>query len=664
MVLATFASSATLTRLELEELTGLSRTVVAGVIASLVARGELAELRQPPTAGTRGRPPSRYQRTALLPPVLLIKLAKDGSTVVSSVRGDGTHGDPHQCAEWSQAWPAWSRSVLEAAGRLRDWAGLPPRAAVLSAPFPVAEAHGGSPRPETAHRVLRAAPWLEDDPGLALSRLLGCTVLVVNDANLAALGEASFGAGRGRRAVFYVTVADGIGAAFVFDGRLFTGAHGLAGELVHVQVDADGAPCVCGNRGCLVTETEVVVRGLRPHPSPGDGEALGSLIGRALSSMVTTLDPDCVVVDPRLAEECRPFIAAFTAELARRCPPGLVGPLTVVSGEFVDAERYGALAAADAHASALVSAGAWPGSSPDVPGANDVLVNNEELAFLRNLRVNLRHTGVSNALTIWHFASRFPQYKLMVNPEVFGRPTRSRSMTAMSSAVMTTKVLIIEDDPNIVDLIRSNLVVRGFDTVVSAGTRVLALLQAEQPDMVLLDLMLPEADGFELCRQIRERSAVAIIIVSARGGEQDKVTALNMGADDYLTKPFGIEELLARISATLRRTRSAAEAEAVTAPTAITVGDLWIDLASKQVRLAGAEVHLTPTEFALLRELAVNRGTLLSRTHLLRRVWGRAYETETEYVRVYISRLRAKLEPPGSPPLIVTHQGTGYRIPA
>jgi two-component system KDP operon response regulator KdpE len=236
-------------------------------------------------------------------------------------------------------------------------------------------------------------------------------------------------------------------------------------------------------------------------------------------------------------------------------------------------------------------------------------------------------------------------------------------MTTMSSTVMTTKVLIIEDDPNIVDVIRSNLIVRGFDTVVSAGTQVLALLEAEQPDLVLLDLMLPEADGFELCRQIRERSAVAIIIVSARGGEQDKVTALNMGADDYMTKPFGIEELLARILATLRRTRPAAKAAAGTTPAVITIGDLCIDVANERVRLAGAEVHLTRTEFALLRELAVNRGTLLSRAHLLRRVWGHAYETETKYVRVYISRLRAKLELPGSQPLIITRQGTGYRIP-
>ncbi|HEY6792832.1 MAG TPA: response regulator transcription factor [Trebonia sp.] len=237
-------------------------------------------------------------------------------------------------------------------------------------------------------------------------------------------------------------------------------------------------------------------------------------------------------------------------------------------------------------------------------------------------------------------------------------------MTIASNPVVPTKVLIVEDDPNIVDLIRSNLAVRGFDTVISAGSKALALLDTEQPDIVLLDLMLPEADGFELCRQIRERSPVAIIVVSARGGERDKVTALNMGADDYMTKPFGIEELLARILATLRRTRPATEGLAEVAPTVITIRDLRIDLASQQVRLGYAEVHLTPTEFALLRELAVNRGKLLSRTHLLRRVWGHGYETETEYVRVYIRRLRAKLEPPGSPPLIVTQPRAGYRMPA
>jgi two-component system KDP operon response regulator KdpE len=233
----------------------------------------------------------------------------------------------------------------------------------------------------------------------------------------------------------------------------------------------------------------------------------------------------------------------------------------------------------------------------------------------------------------------------------------------VAEQVIPTKVLIVEDDPNIVDLMRSNLAVRGFDTLVSAsGGKTLTLLDTEQPDIVLLDLMLPDTDGFELCRTIRERSAVAIIVVSARGGERDKVTALNMGADDYMTKPFGIEELLARILATLRRTKPAEPAGELAAGTVITIGDLRIDLAGQQVSLAGNEVHLTPTEFALLRELAANQGKLLSRAHLLRRVWGRGYETETEYVRVYIRRLRAKLEPPGSPPLILTQPRAGYRI--
>ena len=148
----------------------------------------------------------------------------------------------------------------------------------------------------------------------------------------------------------------------------------------------------------------------------------------------------------------------------------------------------------------------------------------------------------------------------------------------MTELTIPTRVLIVEDDPNIVDLIRANLAVRGFDTLVSSdGSKALALLETEQPDMVLLDLMLPEVDGFELCKQIRERSSVAIIVVSARGGERDKVTALNMGADDYMTKPFGIEELLARILATLRRTRPA-EAVTEAAPSVIAIGEIEMDL--------------------------------------------------------------------------------------
>ncbi|MHB1875758.1 MAG: response regulator [Streptosporangiaceae bacterium] len=233
----------------------------------------------------------------------------------------------------------------------------------------------------------------------------------------------------------------------------------------------------------------------------------------------------------------------------------------------------------------------------------------------------------------------------------------------MAEHLTSTRALLVEDDPNIVDLIRSNLTVRGFDTVVSTdGLRALQLLDTESPDIVLLDLMLPEVDGFELCRQIRERSGVAIIVVSARGGERDKVTALNMGADDYMTKPFSIEELLARITATLRRTRPASAPEQL--PQLITIGDLRIDLTAEQVFRRDERVHLTPTEFALLRELVTNRGKLLTHAHLLRRVWGHGYETETEYVRVYVRRLRAKLEEDGGTPLILTQPRAGYRLAA
>jgi two-component system, OmpR family, KDP operon response regulator KdpE len=223
-----------------------------------------------------------------------------------------------------------------------------------------------------------------------------------------------------------------------------------------------------------------------------------------------------------------------------------------------------------------------------------------------------------------------------------------------------TRVLLVEDDPNIVDLVRSNLVVRGFEVEsLTTGAGVADRLAADQPDIVLLDLMLPEVDGFEVCRAIREQSAVGIIVVSARGGEGDKVRALNLGADDYMTKPFGVEELLARITATLRRTRPAPLAEG---PRRIQAGDVVIDLDDRRVTKGDVRVHLTPTEFSLMRELAMHPGTLLDHAQLLRRVWGPGYERETEYLRVYVRRLRAKLEGDDGPPLIVTEPRVGYRF--
>ena len=377
LVLACFANPAGLTRPELAELTGLSRTVVAGVVASLLERGELVPADQSPVPAVRGRPPARYQRAALLPPVLLIRLRKDGSTSVSSVHGDGSSDAADDCARWSEAWPVWSRSVAGAAARLRARARVPPRLAVLSVPFPVAEGQG-APRiyavpPEvlkmTGKRMPLRSAWLGQDPRPALSDLLGCTALMVNDANLAALGEARFGAGRGRLAVVHVVVVNGVGAGFVFGGRLFTGAHGFSGELAHVQVTPDGYPCVCGNRGCLATEAPLRrdQAGQRVAPSVGQLAELGSLVGRALAPLVTALDPDCVVVDARLGEVAELFIARVTAQVAQRCPPPLVERLTVIPGELDDAERFGALAAADAYAATLISESIPPALRP-VPG--------------------------------------------------------------------------------------------------------------------------------------------------------------------------------------------------------------------------------------------------------------------------------------------------------
>ena len=226
----------------------------------------------------------------------------------------------------------------------------------------------------------------------------------------------------------------------------------------------------------------------------------------------------------------------------------------------------------------------------------------------------------------------------------------------------TTVVLLVEDDRNIIDLVRSNLLARGFDVVVSRdGSDVAELVRVHQPELVLLDLMLPGADGFDICKELRSESSIGIIVLSARRGEQDKVRALNLGADDYLTKPFGLEELLARITALLRRSRAGAELPP--APEQVLAfGDVRIDLEAKLVTKAGEPVHLTPTEFALLRELALSPGKLLSHATLLRNVWGAGYETATEYTRVYVRRLRAKLEDPDGPPLIVTEPRAGYRM--
>lgn len=225
-----------------------------------------------------------------------------------------------------------------------------------------------------------------------------------------------------------------------------------------------------------------------------------------------------------------------------------------------------------------------------------------------------------------------------------------------------TCVLLVEDDPNIVDLVRSNLLARGYFVVVSTtGLDVTALMAEFDPAIVLLDLMLPGVDGFDVCRDVRQRSDVGLIVVSARTNESDKVRALNLGADDYLTKPFGIDELLARMVATLRRSRIHEEDPIASS---VAVGGLIIDLEAKLVMRDGERIKLTPTEYALLRYFVLHPGVLLSYEQILRDVWGRGYENSREYVRVYVGRLRNKLEVEGGDELIVTEPRAGYRLVA
>ncbi len=182
----------------------------------------------------------------------------------------------------------------------------------------------------------------------------------------------------------------------------------------------------------------------------------------------------------------------------------------------------------------------------------------------------------------------------------------------------------------------------------------------ELPDLVILDIMMPKMDGFEVCRRLREWSQIPTIMLSARGDETDKVKCLDLGADDYLTKPFGTRELLARVRAVLRRTEAT---KTVSTPPLFTSGDLRISFAQRQVTVAGKEVKLTPTEYSLLQEFVLNAGKTLTHSYLLDRVWGPEYRDEREYLHVFVHRLRTKLEPDATnPKYIMTVPGVGYRF--
>jgi two-component system KDP operon response regulator KdpE len=222
-----------------------------------------------------------------------------------------------------------------------------------------------------------------------------------------------------------------------------------------------------------------------------------------------------------------------------------------------------------------------------------------------------------------------------------------------------TRVLVIDDEPGLRRALAINLRARHYEVAVAAdGASALAAASQQPPDVVVLDLGLPDMDGTEVIAGLRGWSHAPIIVLSARAGEPDKVVALDAGADDYVTKPFGMDELLARLRAALRRSATA-EDEPVVATEAFTV-----DLAAKSVKdRSGAAVRLTPTEWHLLEVLVRNQGKLVAHRQLLNEVWGPRYETENNYLRVYIAQLRRKLEAdPSRPRHLITEPGIGYRF--
>lgn len=230
---------------------------------------------------------------------------------------------------------------------------------------------------------------------------------------------------------------------------------------------------------------------------------------------------------------------------------------------------------------------------------------------------------------------------------------------------MPAKILVVEDEPALAKLISYNLVQAGY-AVVTAGTGYegLAAAKREQPDLVLLDVMLPDIDGFDVCRELRRESRVPIVFLTARGEEIDRVLGLELGADDYVTKPFSPRELVARVRAHLRRVAEAlAAGSAQPADSVIRIDGLLVDLAAVEARLDGKELTLTPIEFRLLEHLVRNRGRALTREQLLNAVWGEDYYGDERVVDVHISHLRERIDNDADRrPYIETVRGVGYRV--
>jgi two-component system, OmpR family, KDP operon response regulator KdpE len=221
-----------------------------------------------------------------------------------------------------------------------------------------------------------------------------------------------------------------------------------------------------------------------------------------------------------------------------------------------------------------------------------------------------------------------------------------------------TRVLVVDDEPSILRALRINLSAREYDVSTAVdGTTGLAAVARDRPDVIILDLGLPDMDGTEVIHGVRGWTSIPIIVLTAWGQESQKVAALDAGADDYVTKPFGMDELLARLRAAVRRASPAPEAPVVT------TDDFTVDLADKRVTRGGQDVRLTPTEWQLLEVLVRHAGRLVTQRQLLAEVWGPGYQNEAHYLRVYVANLRRKLEPdPSAPRHLLTEPGIGYRF--
>ena len=227
----------------------------------------------------------------------------------------------------------------------------------------------------------------------------------------------------------------------------------------------------------------------------------------------------------------------------------------------------------------------------------------------------------------------------------------------------TAKVLVVEDDRNLLDTIKYNLRKEGYEVVTAAdGAKALETARAEKPDLIILDIMLPEVSGLEVCRILRKEMTTPILMLTARVEETDKIVGLETGADDYMTKPFSLRELIARVRAMLRRTRMA-ETKTEAKPETMTIGAIKIDVARHQVAKGTTAIELTPKEFDLLAFLAGNKGFVFSRDQLLEKVWGYEFAGDTRTVDVHIRWLRQKLEDnPEKPAHLLTVRGTGYKV--